>query len=81
MSRHIEGIAVAVIIGALLVARYWRRLTTHPYARCVFCLKRPGRNSGSKPDAYGRCFWCHGSRERLKFMSWLLRRRQIRGGR
>lgn len=49
----------------------WRR----PYAACLACKGRRGKNAGSTGKVWGRCGLCGGTGERLRVGSRLVNRR------
>jgi hypothetical protein len=61
---HAGSWLVAALAAGGLGVRSWRRLETHPYARCLWCLRHGGLRPGSRPDSYGFCKHCRGSRLR-----------------
>ena len=59
---------LAIIVALSAAAGYvlWRMsLRAHPYARCLWCRGRRGRNRGSR-QVWGNCKHCGGSGRRLR---------------
>jgi hypothetical protein len=62
---------VAILAGVSAVAFLGIRWDARrrPYAPCLFCKKRRGRNPGSTGRAWGRCLACKGTGERRRLVS------------
>ena len=63
------NLAVGVIIVVLVAVGWWQiDLRRRPYARCLWCRGRSGRNTKSR-QRWGNCRHCGGSGKRLRWLA------------
>ena len=74
-----KDVAVLLLVAVLAAGVYLGSCLIWPYARCLACLGRKGRNPGSNKKRHGRCPACKGAGERLRIGTRLIR--AYRGGR
>ena len=60
-------LVIIVVLSAAGGYVLWRlSLRAHPYARCLWCRGRGGRNRGSGRRVWGKCKHCGASGRRLR---------------
>lgn len=60
-------IGAVLALSVILLLRWDAR--RRPYARCLFCIGRRGKNAGSTDRAWGRCPACKGKGERRRLLA------------